>query len=67
MDQTVLESFWLGGRTRLTGRIFPDPSSVKMSLFATGGDVVLKALDIWAINDMWVSNDEAIRQWSAKK
>jgi fructan beta-fructosidase len=47
VDRSSIEVFAGGGRTVITDRIFPDPESDGVALFAEGGTAKLISLDVW--------------------
>lgn len=49
LDQSSVEVFADGGRVVITDLIFPDPYSAGLELFAKGGTVRVKTLDIWRL------------------
>ena len=53
LDRSVVEAF-AGDRAALAGRIYPTlPSSVGISVFAEGGDALLRSLDAWEMKSIW--------------
>ncbi|MBZ5753124.1 glycoside hydrolase family 32 protein [Metabacillus rhizolycopersici] len=53
IDRSSLELFVNGGETVITSRIYPNPSSVYVELFAEEGEVQLLNLDSWKLADIW--------------
>ncbi len=52
LDKSVVEVY-INGRECMTSRIYPSPRSVGVDLFARGGSVKVKSLDIWQMNTIW--------------
>lgn len=55
VDHSVVEVFGNDGYVAMTNRIFPDPSQDAVEIYAIGGIVTLKSLDIWEVNSIWTS------------
>lgn len=53
IDRSSLELFINNGETVMTSRIYPDPSSVYVDLFAEEGEVLLLNLDAWKLARIW--------------
>jgi len=53
VDASSIELFAADGTISITDRIFPDPSSEGMAVFATGGDARLLSLDAWTLSSIW--------------
>jgi beta-fructofuranosidase len=53
VDRSSLEVFVNDGELVLTGRIYPNPESQQIELFAEGGSVQLLSLDAWNLADIW--------------
>jgi beta-fructofuranosidase len=51
LDRSVLE-FFINGRA-VTERVFPDPSSLSVDVFAEGGKVELRSIDVWEMRSIW--------------
>ena len=51
LDRSILEVYC--GGTALTTRTFSDPKALGIDLFAEGGSVPLKRLDVWEMRSMW--------------
>jgi sucrose-6-phosphate hydrolase SacC (GH32 family) len=51
LDRSVLESF-TNGRA-VTERMFPDPLSLGVDVFAEGGKVRLRSIDVWEMRSIW--------------
>ena len=49
VDWSSIEVFAEGGRTVISDRIFPDPESDGLALFAEGGAARLISLDVWTL------------------
>jgi fructan beta-fructosidase len=49
VDQCSVEVFGNGGRTVITDLIFPSTQSTGAEVYATGGDMRLRVLDIWTL------------------
>jgi fructan beta-fructosidase len=54
VDHSVVEVFGNDGYVAMTNRIFPDPSQDAVEIYAIGGTVTLKSLDIWEVNSIWI-------------
>jgi len=52
VDQCSVEVFSNGGRTVITDLIFPSARSTGVEVYAMGGDVRLRALDIWTLHHL---------------
>ncbi|WP_340105298.1 glycoside hydrolase family 32 protein [Rhodohalobacter sp. 8-1] len=53
VDWSSVEVFINGGEQVITSRIFPDPGSTGVSLFADGGDASLAGLTFWPLESIW--------------
>lgn len=53
VDWSSVEVFAENGRKVFTSRIFPDPGSQEISVFAEGGEATINALDFWTLNSIW--------------
>jgi sucrose-6-phosphate hydrolase SacC (GH32 family) len=53
VDWSSVEVFVNDGEQVITSRIFPDPKSVGLSLFADGGDASLASLTFWPLESIW--------------
>jgi fructan beta-fructosidase len=53
VDWSSVEVFANDGRRVLTHRIFPDPDSDGVELFANGGAARLARLDAWSLRSIW--------------
>jgi beta-fructofuranosidase len=51
LDRSVME-FFINGRV-VTERVFSDPSSLGVDVFAEGGDVRLRSIDVWELRSIW--------------
>jgi sucrose-6-phosphate hydrolase SacC (GH32 family) len=49
VDRSSVEVFGNDGRLVMTERIFPDPASLGLELFADGGEVALASLDVYQL------------------
>lgn len=49
LDRSSVEIFGNKGESVISGRIYPDPKSIGMELFAVGGCVKLHSLNIWEL------------------
>lgn len=58
VDWSSVEVFVNDGRTVFTNRIFPDPESQSVEIFADGGNAVIKNLDFWTLRSIWNENRE---------
>ena len=53
LDKSVIEVF-ANGQACLTSRVYPSrPNSLGIGLFALGGSVGLKSMDIWEMRSIW--------------
>lgn len=50
VDRSSVEVFGNEGQVVMTERIFPDAGSLGVEVFADGGEAVLTALDIYALD-----------------
>jgi len=53
VDRSSVELFADEGRTVITNRIYPDPTSQGIDLFAEGGGVMVTSIDIWKLKSIW--------------
>ncbi|HUC90746.1 MAG TPA: glycoside hydrolase family 32 protein [Paenibacillus sp.] len=53
IDRSSVELFANDGRITVTNRIYPDPSSTAVRLFARQGAGVLECLDAWEMKSIW--------------
>ncbi|MDF9799461.1 fructan beta-fructosidase [Catalinimonas alkaloidigena] len=53
VDHSVVEVFGNNGYVAMTNRVFPDPSQDGVEIYAIGGIVTLKSLDIWEVDSIW--------------
>jgi fructan beta-fructosidase len=53
VDWSSVEVFINDGEQVITSRIFPDPESEGLSLFADGGDARLTSLTFWPLESIW--------------
>ncbi len=53
VDWSSVEVFVNDGEAVITNRIFPDPDSQGISLFAEGGNATLQSMDFWTLNSIW--------------
>ncbi len=53
LDRSSVEVFGNDGQTVITDKIFPNLTSDGLQLFAKGGDIHLKSLDIWKLKSIW--------------
>ena len=53
LDRSSVEVFGNEGRVVLSNRIYPDPSSQGIELFAEGGSAKLRRLDAWKLKSIW--------------
>lgn len=53
VDRSVVEVFAGGGRVAITDRVFPQPTSVGLSLYAKGGEARLASLTAWKLRSAW--------------
>lgn len=51
LDRSVLEAY-VNGRA-VTARMYPDPRSLAVALFAEGGSASLRVLDAWEMQSAW--------------
>jgi beta-fructofuranosidase len=51
LDHSVVEMF-VNGRA-ITERFYPDPKSLGLDVFAEGGSVRLKSIDVWEMKGIW--------------
>lgn len=60
VDWSSVEVFINDGEAIITNRIFPDPDSQNISLYAEGGEASADRLDFWSLSSIWV--DKSINQ-----
>ncbi len=53
VDWSSVEVFAGQGETVITDRIFPDPESDGVALYAKGGTARLVSLDVWKLDSVW--------------
>jgi sucrose-6-phosphate hydrolase SacC (GH32 family) len=53
VDWSSVEVFGLDGQVLLTDQIFPDPSSIGIAAFATGGTATLRSLTVNQMRSAW--------------
>jgi beta-fructofuranosidase len=53
LDKTVMEVFANGGRECVTKVIYSPEQDLGLELFATGGQAMVRSLDIWHIKPIW--------------
>lgn len=53
VDRSVVEVFAGGGRVAITDRVFPDPASTGLSVFASGGEASIDQLEVWKLRSAW--------------
>ena len=53
VDWSSVEVFAGGGQTTIADRIFPDPESDGVALFAEGGTARLVSIDVWEMASAW--------------
>nr|WP_255570857.1 glycoside hydrolase family 32 protein [Cohnella sp. CFH 77786] len=53
IDRSSVELFAGDGRVTITNRIYPDPSSNAVRLFARKGAAVMEKLDVWQMKSIW--------------
>jgi fructan beta-fructosidase len=53
VDWSSVEVFINDGEQVITTRIFPDPESIDVSLFADGGTAALRSLTFWPLESIW--------------
>jgi beta-fructofuranosidase len=53
LDRSSLELFANDGQTTASFRIYPDPQSLGISVFAEGGCIQFESLAIWKLNAIW--------------
>lgn len=53
VDASSVEVFGNRGEVVISDRIFPDPSSNRIELFADGGSARLVSLDAWPLDSIW--------------
>lgn len=54
VDWSSVEVFVNDGEKVITNRIFPDPDSQGISLFAEGGNATVDKLDFWTLKSIWI-------------
>ena len=57
VDRSVVEVFGGDGQAAITDRVFPDPASQAISLYAKGGAAGLKSLKIWKLQSSMRSSE----------
>lgn len=53
LDTSSIEVFANDGRIVLTNRIYPDPASLAVDLFANSGTAILRHMHVWTLNSVW--------------
>lgn len=53
IDRSSIEVFGNDGARAITERIFPDPHSRGLELYASGGESACAALDVWQLKSAW--------------
>ncbi|WP_309119840.1 glycoside hydrolase family 32 protein [Paenibacillus sp.] len=53
LDRSSLELFANDGVKTMTNRIYPDPDSLGMELFAIGGPAAMNAFEAWELKSIW--------------
>ncbi len=53
VDRSVVEVFGNGGQTVITDRIYPNPNSKALELYAKNGSVKVVSLNIWELKSTW--------------
>lgn len=53
IDRSSLELFVNDGELAMTSRIYPDPLSLGVEVFAEGGTAELVELEAWSLKDIW--------------
>ena len=53
IDTAVVEVYTDHYRTVMTNNIYPDPGSIHMEVFSTGGLVTVSSIDIWKLCSAW--------------
>ncbi len=54
VDRSVIEVF-ANGRLCLTSRVYPSEASLGVALFAQGGSVDVRAIDVWNMKSIWTA------------
>lgn len=53
VDRSSVELFANDGQTVIADRIFPQPESQDVALYAEGGDARLINLNVWTLQSIW--------------
>ena len=53
VDWSSVEVFINDGEAVITNRIFPDPDSQGILMFAEGGNATINNLDFWTLTSIW--------------
>ncbi len=53
LDKSVMEVFVNGGRACVTRVIYPGEKDLGVELFAEGGGVIVRSLDVWEMKSVW--------------
>ncbi len=59
VDHSSVEVFGNDGYAAMSNRIFPDPAQDAVDIYAVGGPVTLKTLDIWEVQSIWAADSSA--------
>jgi beta-fructofuranosidase len=52
VDRSVIEVF-ANSRLCLTSRVYPSAESLGVALFAQGGSVGVRSVDVWTMRSIW--------------
>lgn len=76
VDHSIIEAFFLDGRSRMTSRVYPLPTSLGLSLFAnelttpSGQQRRLSAevqsVEVWALDAAWAQTEDVLKTWENK-
>ncbi|WP_230135491.1 GH32 C-terminal domain-containing protein, partial [Peribacillus frigoritolerans] len=53
IDRSSIEIFANDGQTTMTSRIYPNEDRLGIELFAEKGDVQVKEITYWNLQDIW--------------
>ncbi|MTH54940.1 sucrose-6-phosphate hydrolase [Bacillus mangrovi] len=53
LDRSSVEIFTEDGLTVLSNRIYPEETSLGVSVFAEGGTAAISTVDVWELEDIW--------------
>jgi beta-fructofuranosidase len=53
LDRSSIEVFGNGGQVVMSNRIYPEPSSLGMDLFAKDGVAIASSFEAWELKDIW--------------